>query len=350
MRLTGEVKNIFPGTELGVAEGSKMYKRRAWYYLGVAEGGTAYGHAMTMARSRNIWGPYSVHPDNPIQKAGHGDIVSLEGNRAAVVYLASRPINKKSLLGRGTFIAGARWGEDDWLRLDNVNPRIRIPDFGFDEYKQSALPDKDDFNESSLKLYWNYLRSSISESIDLASRPGWLTLKPGVGRLDSFFYVSMIARCIQHHQFSTELKMDFQPTEPQQWEGLTCYYDTRHWYFLHRQFDEEEGALFALYTKANNNVTLSNLGRVPVSDKKQVRFGVDCDGTRLKFRFQLDGGNWENIGEPQNALVLTDEYVGWEDPTPSFAFTGAFVGLAAYDITERGPFPQFDWFNYIGRQ
>ena len=359
-KLTGRVKNIFRGTDLGVVEGSKMYKRNGWYYLGIAEGGTSFGHAMTLVRSRNIWGPYEVHPrnpiltatgdpDNPIQKAGHGDIVTLNGDRVAVVYLASRPINKKCMLGRETFIAGARWGKDDWLQLDDVHPRIRIPDFGLEEHKQSALPEKDDFNEPSLKLYWNSLRSPVLDRIDLESRPGWLSLKPGVSRLDSFSKVSMIARRIQHHQFTAELKMEYQPSEPQQWAGLSCYYDTRHWYFLHRQFDMEKGAQIALYSKTNNNVTISNLGRVSIPDERLVRFGVDCDGTSLRFRFRLDGKDWENIGEPQDALILSDDYIEWDDPVPNFAFTGAFVGLAASDITERGPNPQFDWFDYIGK-
>ena len=124
----------------------------------------------------------------------------------------------------------------------------------------------------------------------------------------------------------------------------------RHWYFLHRQFDKVKGALIALYSKTSYNVLLRNLGRVSVPDDRLVRFGVDCDGATLIFRFQLEDGDWEYIGEPQDALILTDECVGWDDPTPNFAFTGAFVGLAAYDITERGPLPQFDWFDYQGNE
>ncbi len=43
-----------------------MYQRDKWYYLSIAEGGTEYGHCVTLARSRNVMGPYEVHPDNPI--------------------------------------------------------------------------------------------------------------------------------------------------------------------------------------------------------------------------------------------------------------------------------------------
>lgn len=82
-KLIGPRKNIFLGTELDLVEGPHLYKRNGWYYLLTAEGGTAYEHACTLARSRDIWGPYELHPqkyiltskDAPfaaLQRAGHG--------------------------------------------------------------------------------------------------------------------------------------------------------------------------------------------------------------------------------------------------------------------------------------
>ena len=65
-KLIGLVHHIFNGTELGKTEGPHIYKKSAFYYLITAEGGTEYGHAVTMARSKNILGPYGVHPENPI--------------------------------------------------------------------------------------------------------------------------------------------------------------------------------------------------------------------------------------------------------------------------------------------
>ncbi len=62
----GPRKNIFTGTDLKLVEGPHLYKRRQdgpWYYLLTAEGGTGYEHACTFARSRNIDGPYELHPE-----------------------------------------------------------------------------------------------------------------------------------------------------------------------------------------------------------------------------------------------------------------------------------------------
>ncbi|MFQ3326043.1 MAG: xylan 1,4-beta-xylosidase [Salibacteraceae bacterium] len=103
-KLVGPSRNIFKGTNLGFMEGSKMFKRGDWFYIVAAEGGTNYGHAMTMARSKDIWGPYEVHPDNPIltargvhsmiKRAGHGDIQDISKDEAVVFYLAGRPVEK----------------------------------------------------------------------------------------------------------------------------------------------------------------------------------------------------------------------------------------------------------------
>ena len=51
-----------PAVAHGLVEGPHLFKRDGWYYLTTAEGGTGYDHAVTMARSRNIDGPYELHP------------------------------------------------------------------------------------------------------------------------------------------------------------------------------------------------------------------------------------------------------------------------------------------------
>jgi xylan 1,4-beta-xylosidase len=53
---------LFKGTDLRVTEAPHIYKRNGYYYLLTAEGGTGYTHAMTMARSKNLRGPYELDP------------------------------------------------------------------------------------------------------------------------------------------------------------------------------------------------------------------------------------------------------------------------------------------------
>ena len=74
LKLIGEICYLTPGTELGRTEGPHLYRKDGYYYLMLAEGGTGYEHAMTIMRSRDITGPYELHPHNPlISSAGDPD-------------------------------------------------------------------------------------------------------------------------------------------------------------------------------------------------------------------------------------------------------------------------------------
>ena len=84
---TGEILSerrlIWQGTGGAHPEGPHLYKIKDYYYLMIAEGGTEYGHMVTIARSKQPFGPFESHPDNPIlthrssaspiQATGHAD-------------------------------------------------------------------------------------------------------------------------------------------------------------------------------------------------------------------------------------------------------------------------------------
>ena len=132
-KLVGERKVIFKGTDVKLVEAPHLYKIGGYYYLLTAEGGTKYEHQATLARSKNLWGPYEVHPDNPLitsyaypriplQKAGHASIVETHTNEWFLVHLTGRPLPKESSpllsprgycpLGRETAIQRLEWRED----------------------------------------------------------------------------------------------------------------------------------------------------------------------------------------------------------------------------------------------
>jgi beta-xylosidase len=47
-------------------EGPHIFKKDGWYYLMIAEGGTGLLHMETIARSKNLYGPYDANSANPI--------------------------------------------------------------------------------------------------------------------------------------------------------------------------------------------------------------------------------------------------------------------------------------------
>jgi beta-xylosidase len=65
-----EEKKIWDGTGGIYPEGPHLYKKDSWYYIMISEGGTFEGHMITVARSKNVWGPYEAFKQNPILTAG----------------------------------------------------------------------------------------------------------------------------------------------------------------------------------------------------------------------------------------------------------------------------------------
>ena len=94
---------------------------------------------------------------------------------------------------------------------------------------------------------------------------------------------------------------------------------------------------------------MEDLGQIPIEDAAEVELKVECDHRFLRFYFRFERhSEWRLIGGSEDALILSDEYVEKLDPVPNFGFTGAFVGLAAWDMTNAGSKPSFDFFKYRG--
>ena len=131
-----ESKLLWKGTGGRYPEGPHVYKIGDYYYLLISEGGTELAHSLTVARSKDIYGPYESNPANPIlthcnqagqssqiQGTGHGDLVQDENGNWWVVFLAYRNYGGGSYhhLGRETFLAPVTW-EEDWPVVNGGKP------------------------------------------------------------------------------------------------------------------------------------------------------------------------------------------------------------------------------------
>jgi beta-xylosidase len=128
------IREIWPGFAKYDSEGPHMYKKDGWYFLVIAEGGTFEHHMLSVARSRNIWGPFESYEANPIltadgkdeyvQNTGHGELFQdCEGAWWAAV-LGIRNDAGRSPLGRETFLTAVTWPEDGWPKLEQ--PRMEF--------------------------------------------------------------------------------------------------------------------------------------------------------------------------------------------------------------------------------
>ncbi len=64
-KLVGKRHTVWDGAFGCCTEGPHIYKENGLYYLMVAEGGTGRNHAVMIAASKQIFGPYEENPRNP---------------------------------------------------------------------------------------------------------------------------------------------------------------------------------------------------------------------------------------------------------------------------------------------
>jgi len=237
-RLLSRSEIIWRGTGGRCAEGPHMYKKDGWYYLMIAEGGTEYGHCETIARSRNLRGPFEGCPSNPIlshalargyqnpiQGTGHADLIQAHDGSWWLVCLAFRPLNGfHHVLGRETFLAPVKWDENGWPVV-NGNGAISL-DMDVPTLPQVPVAEKPirtEFDAPELGLEWNYIGAPRTENYSLTERPGWLRLKASPVSINSNDSPTWVGRRQQHIRFQTITKVDASGLKDGDEAGLTLF-------------------------------------------------------------------------------------------------------------------------------
>jgi xylan 1,4-beta-xylosidase len=361
--LIGERVNIFKGTPIGFTEAPHLYKRGGYYYLIVAEGGTGWGHAVTMARAKHIEGPYELHPDTyaltarhrpdvTLQRAGHADVVDTQAGETYMVYLCGRPLKNRGrcTLGRETGIQKMRWDSDGWLRTIDGSG---VPSVDVDAPKLAAHPFapsaaiREDFDAHELPIDFQWLRSPWPEELfSLTARPGHLRLY-GRESIGSLFRQSLVARRQQAHCYTAITKMDAAPKHYQQMSGLVCYYNSAKFHYLYMTTDDIIGRHVRVLSCLPDTVVSDQFTQpVPIPGDGPIELRVDVDEERLRFAYRLDQGAWQWLPQQFDASALSDEATSPGAPN----FTGAFVGVACQDMAGTAMPADFDYFEYRERE
>jgi xylan 1,4-beta-xylosidase len=360
-KLVGEVFYLTEGSVLGLTEGPHLYQKDGFYYLLLAEGGTEYGHAVSMARSKNITGPYEMSPNNPLisckdepeyylQKSGHGDLVQTQNGDWLVVFLTARPLTPhgKCILGRETSIETVDWEENEWPILKNGTslPQVEVPMYELPIHEFEKALENDDFDAEILNINFQSLRVPVSEDwANLRDRKGYLCLY-GRESLSSFHEQSLIARRIQSYNMTASTCLDFQPTTFQNMAGLVCYYNTTHFHYLHLSLNDEGER--CLQITSNNLFDSFEALETPliVPNEGEIYLKVEMYGADLQFFYGLSDNDWIEIGDVLDASILSDDNVRDGGPRYMPAFTGAFVGVCCQDFTGNKTPAYFDNFCY----
>ncbi|WP_079527752.1 glycoside hydrolase family 43 protein [Halobacillus hunanensis] len=368
-KLIGKAKIIFKGTDVKLTEAPHLYKMNGYYYLLTAEGGTKFDHQATLARSRQLEGPYEIHPDNPLittwpyprnplQKAGHASIVHTHTDEWFLVHLTGRPLPKETdalldprgycPLGRETAIQRLEWRKDWPYVVGGNQPSSAIEGPMIEETKwEPDYKEKEDFDSRKLNDHFQSLRIPLNHTIaSLTERPGHLRIY-GKESLTSLFTQAFIARRWQHFQFSAETKLAFEPNTFQQAAGLVNYYNTKNWTAFQITWDEELNSRILDLTVCDNftfSQPLANKIKIP-NDTEYVYLKVDAQTSTYKYSYSFDGESWHETPVTFESYKLSDDYI-----EGGGFFTGAFVGMQCQDTSGQNQYADFDYFSYKGHE
>lgn len=371
--IVGYPKRIWSGgTDRGCIEAPHITKRGDYYYIMCAEGGTGYGHSVTMGRAKNIWGPYEkdsmnpivtsipgdfyerhdpdhlkpkyYNPESKLQKSGHGSYIETTSGEVYLVHLTSRPFvpELRCTLGRETAIQKMKWTKDNWLRMEDESNLAKeyVSESKLEEHLVSSIPSFDDFDSNELGLQYYAPRISPLSFADVKSRPGYVRIRGQESRT-SLNKVSILARKLTSVYARITTKMEFYPEVHQHSAGLIMYYDNMNYINLRKYYSETLGqsALSIIHLENGEKMEFLNT-RIPIKDIP-IYLRLYIQGRKSYFEWSYDEKNYQRIGKVFDTTKFSDEYCKYGE------FTGTFIGLTCADRVKHKHYADFDFFEYI---
>ena len=356
--LIGERHLLWRGACGGVwAEGPHMYKKDGKYYLIIAEGGTSFNHAVMVAMSENIEGPYISNPRNPIltsrhlsydnwvNSTGHGDIVELDDGRYYMVILGIRnEINRGSNMGRETFIAPLSWEREpfEWKENKDLWPVVS-PISGKVEkeneviFKNSTQINsynfRDDFNSKTLGLKWNFRRLPLENIYSLDKREGFLRIFSNQNIIKERHRAALMGFKQNQTNFVYFTSMNFNPENNKSEAGISIFQKDDN--YLNFTVVKKDGNFFIKVNAYNNNKLILKDEQLIPDYKGKIKLKISSEEGEYKLFYSTRGFRYRLFDKLKNDILLSKGY------------TGAHIGLY---ITSNGEdsndYVDFDYVDY----
>jgi len=346
-QLLTERRLIWKGTGGSSPEGPHLYKINGWYYLLIAEGGTEYGHMVTIARSRSPYGPFEGNPNNPIlsnrstdkpiQATGHADLVQALDGSWWSVFLGIRPVGypKRHHLGRETNLVSVDWTEGGWPIM-GVEGHAEVENDAKSLLVGPSRPwqEIEDFETTSLPLEWNFYRNPAQTSWSLTERPGWLTIRGQSCTLDETGSPAFVGRRQMHLNCEISTLMEFIPNDEGEEAGLTVFMNEHYHYEIVKI--QKEGKSLIQFRRR-----IGSMWKVEAEveyDLPRVILGINADDISFTFSFMSSNGEKITLGKGESSMLGTEVAGG---------FTGLFFGMYATGNGKASTAPaHFDYFSY----
>lgn len=314
-------KCIWQGSGGRYLESPHLYRIGEYYYLMAAEGGTEYGHMITYARSKSMWGPFENYPKNPvltnrnkapfiIQGIGHGDLIQDYSGGWHILCLGFRQIHMwmpYHNLGREVFLIPAQFDENGWFTAgeDGTCAESYEIDGDFTQnFKRNYTFENTDFN-----IDWCYIRHPHEERYELAENKAVLHgTDVTLDDVDSPTFIG-----IRQRDFCFDLSVDVTLDKGE--AGVTVYMcEDEHYEVAVRKTDNGYEGILKLNIGGIKHIQQT----VPIPSGKAK---LMINGDNLFYNFYLEsGGEKTHVGCGQTKY-LTSEVSG--------GFTGVVIGLYA---------------------
>ncbi|MDJ0910964.1 MAG: glycoside hydrolase family 43 protein [Woeseiaceae bacterium] len=364
LQLKGERYFLWRGCCQGAyAEGPHIYKKDGFYYLLISEGGTAFEHAMSVAISEDITGPYLNNPrnpvlshrqltyDHPITGVGHADIVELADGRWYAVALGWRLVDgRHGILGRETFLLPMTWEtEPYWWKEPKYTWPVFSPETGRVELRfptpfadtsqrDSLVPFEDDFDGDELGLEWNMRRTHDAPFHALEDGSLRLDLQPG--HLDDHGRYSFLGVRQRHFEYLAQTEMRFEPRSDGEEAGVAVMQNDRSAILFTRTRVGGEDRL-RVYRSFHGEV--EEIASAEYGDDL-VHLRVGGDYLDLDFSYSADGQTWTTIAEDVDGTTLSPAVIH------GFNYTGLYLGVfASSNGNETGNRADYGYFRYTPR-
>ncbi len=347
-QLLSEPRKLWNGTGGRYPEGPHLYKKDGYYYMMIAEGGTEYGHKETIARSRDLYGPYESNPANPIlthinetgalspiQGTGHADLIQAHDGSWWITFLGFRPQSDfHHLLGRETFLAPVRWDENAWPVVNgNGTAALEMNCPTLPQVTFPSLPARDEFTEETLGFEWNTLCRPHPREISLSERNGWLRLHAIPTPLDQLDSPVFMGRRQEHIRFSATALLDFSSLKEGATAGVTTYMSNNYGYDL--AVTRRKGKPY-LVLNYRLGLIRHQEKEIPLPEST-VCLQMKGDNDSYTYLYSTDGENFQEVGKADTRFLSSETAGG---------FTGIYLGMFAQSRQEDGSVADFDWFEY----
>lgn len=322
-KVKGEIRQVWRGTGNGWLEAPHIYHIGAYYYLFTAEGGSGWGHMVTIARSQSIWGPYEGCPHNPIltnrndttkqvMESGHADLVQDAQGNYYMVHLAVRPcIGTKSTLGRETFLTPLQM-ENGWFSVKGGKARIEEESQTAGEQKKAKAVVAD-FGKKEWEKEWLFIGAPRKENFDRGN--GTLLLRPSEQKLqDGQMGVTFAAMRQPDFDFALQAVLGCEETGLS--AGLAAYLAPG---FLYRIYVncEAEGRYVMVEKLAEDFHQIAYREKIPCGE---ITFTLRADRSKYYFSYAV-GGKTVQAAEASTRFLCT--------AIANRCFTGTVVGVFA---------------------